>query len=285
MSNQQITVPDPTAVRVALWRTLHLEIDSLPHVFEDQIGLRLAAPDKGWRERPDMHPQGTSGFRAGIVARSRFVEDFLLERFNQGVRQYVIRGAGLDTFAERVPKSMSSLITFEVDQPETQEWKRRRLLDLGFGIPENLRLVPVDFEANDSWWDKLIKSGFDPAKPAVVASTGVSLYLTREANATLLHQASALASGSSFLMTFYLPLELIEPAGRPLQEMVQARARAAGTPFLSFFSPSEITALAIKAGFKAADHFSRVQMIQRYFKDRTDGLAPASGEEFLIAAN
>lgn len=87
-----MTVPDPTAVRVALWRALHLEIDSPPHIVEDRIGLQLVAPDVGWRNRPDMHPQGTSGFRAGIVARARFVEDHLLERFNRGVRQFVILG-------------------------------------------------------------------------------------------------------------------------------------------------------------------------------------------------
>lgn len=282
MSSQKI-IPDPTAVRVALWRALHVELDSPPPIFEDQIGLRLAAPDKNWHERPDMNLQGTSGFRAGIVARARFAEDFLRKQFNHGVRQYVILGAGLDTFALRAPKNMSGLRIFEVDQPGTQEWKQRRLLDLGLGIPENLRFVPVDFEAGESWWDKLMKSGFDSTKPAVVASTGVSLYLTREANAALLRQTSALAPGSSLAMTFYLPLDLIDSAERPLQEMIQARARAAGTPFLSFFSPSEITALALKAGFRTAEHFSLAQMIERYFKDRTDGLLPASGEEFLIA--
>jgi len=283
MNGQQSSTADPTAVRVALWRALHVEIDPPPHILEDEVGLRLVAPDEHWRERPDMHPQGTRGFRAGIVARARFVEDFLLEQFHRGVRQYVILGAGLDTFAQRAPGSMPSLRIFEVDQPGTQEWKRRRLQDLGFGIPENLRFVPVDFERGDSWWDELMGSGFDSTRPAVVASTGVSLYLTREANAATLAQVAALAPGSSLAMTFYLPLELIDPADRPLQEMVQERARAAGTPFLSFFSPEEIKALALETGFRAAAHVSRAETIQRYFADRTDGLVPASGEEFLIA--
>lgn len=275
--------PDPTAVRVALWRALHVEIDSPPHILEDEIGLRLVAPDKGWHDRPDMHPQGTSGFRACIVARARFIEDFIQEQFNHGVRQYVILGAGLDTFAQRAPENMSSLRIFEVDQPGTQEWKRRRLLDLGFGIPENLQFVSVNFEAGDLWWDKLMKNGFDSTKPAVVASAGVSLYLTEEANTATLSQVAALASGSSLVMTFYLPLELIEPADQPLQKMVQERAKAAGTPFLSFFSPSGIKTLALKTGFKMVEHFSRRQIIQRYFAERRDGLLPASGEEFLVA--
>ena len=126
-------------------------------------------------------------------------------------------------------------------------------------------------------------NGFDPDKPAVVASTGVSLYLTKEANAAVLSQVAALAPGSSLVMTFYLPLELIEPADRPLQEMVQERARAAGTPFVSFFSPSEIKDLALQAGFKTAEHVSRAEIIERYFANRTDGLVPGSGEEFLVA--
>lgn len=279
-----MTVPDPTAVRVALWRALHLEIDSPPHIVEDRIGLQLVAPDVGWRNRPDMHPQGTSGFRAGIVARARFVEDHLLERFNRGVRQFVILGAGLDTFAERAPQSMPGLRIFEVDQPATQEWKQQRLIELGFGVPENLRFVPVDFERGDSWWEKLMRNGFDAAQPAVVASTGVSLYLTKDANAATLSQVAALNPGSSLVMTFYLPLELIDAAERPLHQMIQERARAAGTPFVSFFSPPEIGDLAIKAGFKRAEHVSRAQIIGRYFGNRTDGLLPASGEEFLVAS-
>ena len=157
-------------------------------------------------------------------------EDHLLERFNRGVRQFVILGAGLDAFAERAPQSMPGLRIFEVDQPATQEWKQQRLIELGFGVPENLRFVPVDFEKGDSWWEKLMRNGFDAAQPAVVASTGVSLYLTKDANAATLSQVAALNPGSSLVMTFYLPLELIDAAERPLHQMIQERARAAGLP-------------------------------------------------------
>src|SRR5690242_9468963 len=95
--------PDSTAVRTALWRALHLELDAPPHVFEDRIGLALAAPEEGFRARPDMHPQWTQRIRAGIVARARFVEDLLAEQVNRGVAQYVLLGAGLDTFVQRRP--------------------------------------------------------------------------------------------------------------------------------------------------------------------------------------
>src|SRR5690242_18617136 len=175
------TPPDSTAVRVALWRALHVQIDPPPHVLEDEIGLRLVNPDEGWQKRPDMHTARTSRSRASMVARARFVEDLVEERVKDGVPQYVLLGAGLDTFAQRKPELASRIGVFEVDQPGTQAWKRRRLVELGFAIPEWLHLVPVDFEANASWLEELVRAGFDPRRPAVIASMGVALYLTKEA--------------------------------------------------------------------------------------------------------
>ena len=228
---------DSTAVRVALWRALHLEIENPPHVLEDGIGLRLAAPEEGWRRRPDMDPEATRPFRASIVARARFIEDMVLEQAARGVGQYVILGAGLDTFAQRRPEVAGRLKVFEVDRPGPQAWKRQRLIELGFGIPQWLRLVPVDFEAGGSWWERLAAAGFDAGKPAVVTSTGVSMYLTEEATMATLRQAATLAPGSTFAMTFLLPLELADPEVRPGLQMAEKGARASGTPFISFFTP------------------------------------------------
>jgi methyltransferase (TIGR00027 family) len=283
MDRKQATVPDHTAVRVALWRAMHVEVDASPHVLIDKIGLQLAAPDESWRQQPDMHPQGTRGYRAAIVGRARYVEDLVEEQVRKGVGQYVILGAGLDTFVQRRPDLASMLRVFEIDKPETQEWKRQRLMELGLGIPNNLQLVPVDFEAGDSWREKLAMNDFNASKPAVVASTGVSLYLTREANMATMRQIAALAPGSTLAMAFMLPADLVDPAERSQYEMVQERAAAAGTPFVSLFRPPEILALAHEAGFRDIQHISRNDVIQRYFADRTDGLQPASGEEFLVA--
>jgi methyltransferase (TIGR00027 family) len=201
----------------------------------------------------------------------------------KGVTQYVILGAGLDTFAQRRPDIASRLRIFEVDRPAAQAWKRQRLIDCGFGIPAWLRLVPVDFEAGQSWWDQLTAAGFDANRSAVVVSTGVSMYLTRDSNLATLRQVAQLARGSTFAMTFLLPLELVDAEDRASHQMVYERARAAGTPFVSFFSPPEMLALAREAGFSGARHVSTREMIERYFARRTDGLRPASGEEFLIA--
>ena len=244
MADEQIGAPDGTAVRVALWRAMHVQFDPPPHVLEDEIGLHLAAPDDGWRRRPDMDPAGTSRFRAAIVARARFIEDLVAEQAGQGVAQYVILGAGLDTFAQRNPKIAARLRVFEVDQPGPQAWKRRRLIELGFGVPDWLRLVPVDFEAGGSWWEQLATAGFDPDQPAVVVSTGVTMYLTKDANAATLRQIAGLAPGSTLAMTFLLPTELLDDADRPGFQAAESGARAAGTPFISFYTPPEMLALA-----------------------------------------
>ena len=283
MDDVRTAAPDGTAVRVALWRAMHVQVDPPPHVLEDELGLRLAAPDEGWRHRPDMDPQGTRGFRAGIVARARFIEDLVAEQAGHGVAQYVVLGAGLDTFAQRRPEIAARLRVFEVDQPGVQAWKRRRLVELGLGIPEWLRLVPVDFEAGASWWERLAAAGFDASRPTVVASAGVAMYLTTDAIAATLRQVATLAPGSTLAMTFILPAELAEPEERPQLQAVEKAARASGTPFVSFFSPPEMLALAREAGFRQAQHVSAAALTQRYFTGRTDGLRPSSGEAFLIA--
>jgi methyltransferase (TIGR00027 family) len=279
-----IAGPDSTAARVALWRAMHVQLDPPPHVLEDEIGLRLVAPDEGWRQRPDMDPHATRLFRASIVARARFIEDLVAEQAGRGVNQYVILGAGLDSFAQRRPEIASRLRIFEVDRRGPQTWKRQRLIELGFGVPEWLRFVPVDFEAGDPWRDRLEAAGFDAGQPAVVASTGVSMYLTKDAIAATLRQVAALAAGSTLAMTFLLPLELAEPEVRPGLQRAADGARASGTPFVSFFTPAEMLTLAREAGFRDVRHVSSAALAQRYFAGRTDGLRPPKNSEELLVA-
>lgn len=278
---QESSGPNPTAVRVALWRALHLHADLPPHVLEDDVGLRLADPGDGWRSQPDMNPGARARVRASMVARSRFVEDLAIDRAAKGLGQYVILGAGLDSFAQRRPDT--GLNIFEIDEPATQAWKRRRLMELGFGVPDWLRLVPVDFEAGTSWREALELAGFDAEQPAVVAATGLSMYLTREAVTALLRDAAALAAGSTLAITFQLPTELLEPEERPARELTLKGAQAMGTPFISLFSPEEIVAMAQDAGFRETRHVSTSEMTARYFAGRIDGLRPSSAEEMLVA--
>jgi methyltransferase (TIGR00027 family) len=283
MHHELTPAPDNTAVRVALWRAMHLEVDPQPHVLEDDVGLKLIAPDEGWRRRPDMDAETTRLFRAAIVARSRFVEDLVVEQAGRGIRQYVILGAGLDSFAQRRPAEASGLRVFEVDQPGPQAWKRQRLIELGFGIPEWLRLAPVDFESGDSWWEQLNNAGFHPDQPAVVASLGVSMYITKHATADTLHQVAALAAGSTLAMSFMLPLEFAEPGELARRDAAEKGARASGTPFISFYTPAEMLTLAREAGFKHAKHISAAEFTQCYFAGRTDGLRPGNSEALLVA--
>ncbi|MEU1799814.1 class I SAM-dependent methyltransferase [Streptomyces sp. NPDC019937] len=283
MADEHIEAPDSTAVRTALWRAMHVRVDAPPHVVEDEVGLRLVAPGEDWRDRPDMDPHTTSGFRAAMVARARFIEDLITEQAGRGVAQYVILGAGLDTFAQRKPEIASRLRIFEVDQPGPQSWKRRRLAELGYGIPEWLHLVPFDFEAGASWPERLAAAGFDPGQPAVIVSTGVSMYLTRDATTATLRRIAGLAPGSTLALTFLLPIELVEDADRPGLRASEEGARASGTPFLSFYTPQEMLALAREAGFREARHVSGASHTARYFADRADGLRPSSGEDLLLA--
>ena len=276
--NKKIAEPDNTAVRTALWRALHVQLDAKPPIFEDEIGLKLVAPPDGWQQRPDM--KFTKRLQASIVARSRFIEDLIIEQNKIGIGQYVILGAGLDTFAQRRPGIASKLQIYEIDQPGTLIWKEQRLTELGFGIPRYLHFVPVNFEKS-FWWEQLLKAGFDTSRPAVVACTGVSLYLTKEAIIATLNQIATLARGSKLAMTFYLSIELLDEEDKALMEMSIKGAGEAGTPFVSFFSPDEILELAREAGFKEAKTISTKDM--DYFTNRADHLLPASGEVFLLA--
>jgi methyltransferase (TIGR00027 family) len=276
--------PESTAVRVALWRANHVLADAPPHVIEDLVGLQLADPPEGWQRRPDLNPEYTRIFRASIIARARFIEDLVVDASARGVDQYVLLGAGLDTFAQRRPEIASRVHIFEVDQPGPQAWKRQRLVQLGYDISERLHFVPVDFEMGTSWLELLAAAGFDEGRPAVVASTGVSMYLTKETVADTLRCIATFAHGSALAMSFMLPFEYASLDIRPGLEMAERGARKNGTPFVSYFTPSEIVALARACGFPNAQHVSAAELGQRYFADRTDGLRPPENTEELLVA-
>lgn len=284
VSKSKIVAPEDTAVRTALWRALHVKLDPKPHILVDEIGAQLVA-ENNWLNRADMNPIFSKGMRAAIVARARFIEDLLEEKIKQGTLQYVILGAGLDTFAQRRPALASHLQIFEVDQPEPQAWKQKRLSEIGFEIPNWLHFVPANFEADQSWWKHLIAAGFDKTKPSIVVSTGVSMYLSREANSATFQQLATLPAGSTFATTFMLALELMEPQERAVMEFVMKKAQESGTPFLSLFTPGEIQAIAKDAGFKKSQNISGRDLYQRYFVHRSDGLNAGNAEAFLVATN
>jgi methyltransferase (TIGR00027 family) len=280
----ELLQPENTAVRVALWRANHVLADAPPHVIEDLVGLQLADPPAGWQRRPDLNPEYTKIFRASIVARARFIEDLVVDASARGVDQYVLLGAGLDTFAQRRPEIASRMHIFEIDQPGPQAWKRQRLTQLGYDISERLHFVPVNFETELSWLELLTSGGFDEGRPAIVASAGVSMYLTKEAVAATLQSIASFAHGSALVMSFMLPFEYASLEIRPGLEMAERGARQSGTPFVSYFTPSEIVALARASGFSNTLHVSAAELGQRYFAGRADGLRPPENTEELLVA-
>jgi methyltransferase (TIGR00027 family) len=275
--------PDPTAVWVALWRALHLEVDPRPHVLVDPIGRQLVDPGEGWRERPEMAPARSTRARGSVVARGRFVEDVVTEQAGRGIEQYVVLGAGLDTFALRRPEAAAATTIFELDQPVTQVWKRRRLAELGIAVPGATVFVPVDFDADEDWWERLVGAGFDVARPAVVSSMGVVPYLGREAVVDTLRRIAELAAGSVLVMSYLVPLALVEPEELAHQEVAHRHARKLGTPFVSLFTPEEMVALVREVGFADVRSLSAADLTARYFAERTDGLRPSSSEAIVVA--
>ena len=276
--------PEHTAVRVALWRALHVQIDSKPHVFTDEIGLKLIG-DENWRKRSDMDPEFSKTMRASVAGRARFIDDLVEEQVKQGLAQYVILGAGLDTFAQRRDEFASRLDVFEVDQPGPQEWKIARLKELGLPMPKWLYFVPVDFEAGQSWWQRLMEAGFDVKKPALFVSAGVTMYLTKEANLATFKQIAQSVSNVTFATTFMLTLELLDEKERSIMEFVMKKAGESGTPFLSLFSPAQIMDMAKEAGFLTSAIVSGDEIYQKYFARRPDGLRAGRAEAFLVATS
>ncbi|WP_291906636.1 class I SAM-dependent methyltransferase [Chitinophaga sp. CB10] len=280
MEHKNNPQPDNTAARTALWRALHVFADEQPYIIEDKVGYELLQPEQDWQERPDM--KYTKRLRASIVARARFVEDMAKDQINQGVKQYVLLGAGLDSFAQRNKNLAREVDIYEIDQPETLAWKQEKLVENGYSIPDHLHFVPVNFETS-SWWDELLKQGFDFSQRAFVSCTGVTLYLTREAITDTLRKLTSLAPGSTIAIAFYLPIAELDPEDQPMQEMANKGAAAAGTPFVSFFPVAAVEKMANEIGLKAVRTVSTKDMEEKYFKGRKDQLTPASGEFFLVA--
>lgn len=281
-NNKLLVQPEHTAVRVALWRALHTELDEKPFVFEDSIGAQIVGEDS-WRNRPDMNPDFCKPMRASTTGRARFIEDLINEKLKESIDQYVILGAGLDTFAQRNPNLMSKISVFEIDQPGPQKWKQNRIKELQLACPDNLHFIPVDFESGESWTEMLAQSKFDLSKPAIIVSTGVSMYLSKEANKKLLSETAKFQKGSIFAMTFMLALELLEEKERQLMRFVMNKAAESNTPFLSLFQPDDIVKMAKGSGFSSADYISASDLFKKYFSKRTDALNAGNAEAFLLA--
>jgi methyltransferase (TIGR00027 family) len=250
---------------------LHRE-EPPPWVLDDYLALGLAG-DEGEsitrRLRDDLSAEDLLTFSRWMCVRARLAEDVVERAVADGIRQYAILGAGLDSFAYRRPDLLMRLRVFEVDHPASQAWKRERLAELGVSLPTNLVFAPVDFESQ-TLRAGLLAAGFDFADGAVFSWIGVTMYLTLAAIEATLETVGGCPPGSRIVLTYNLPLSALEGQARAIGSSMSRSAGEVGEPWLSFFTPAEVEALLRRSGFGEVDHFGPEEAIRTYFAGRPD---------------
>lgn len=244
------TTPSRTAWSVAQRRAAHQILDR-PLIFKDPLALRIVGGD--WRSKIEEPPRYSAGFRAFMAARSRYAEDALAEAYRNGVRQYIILGAGLDTFAYRNP--WTDLKVFEIDHPATQQWKRELLRQSEIPIPKEMAFVAMDFETQQLG-DRLYESGFQ-AEPAFFSWLGVAPYLTREAFDLTIHFIASLPTPSGVVFDYTILPSLMNPAQCEFFEALSARVAKIFEPFRLFFDPEQLAVDLRVAGFTVIDRIGQ----------------------------
>ncbi len=216
-----------------------------------------------------------------MAARSRYAEDELACAVAHGVRQYVVLGAGLDTFAYRNPHP--GLRVFEVDHPATQVWKREQLEAAGIAIPAALTFVPIDFE-RQTLAEGLGLAGFDLKAAAFFSWLGVTPYLTRDACISTLNLIARTPPGSGVVFDFAVDPALLNPGQRQALDALSERVARYGEPFQLFFDPRKLQDELAEIGFQRTEFLQGKELNERYFKDRDDGLLVRGGLGHLMGA-
>jgi methyltransferase (TIGR00027 family) len=258
---------------VALRRAAHQLIDK-PPVFVDPLALEILgssiAEELERNPRYRAHRVSDRYLRAFLAARSRIAEDTLTELVRQGLRQYVILGAGLDTFAYRNP--WPELRVWEVDHPATQGWKRERLAKAAIAIPTPAPFVPVDF-AHQDLQQALVAAGVDLGQPTFFSWLGVAPYLERPAiDALLGFVARASATGGGIVFDYFIPPHTQPLLIRLLLALRRWRLRKIGEPWRTYFDPADLITQLRDLGFHDVTDFTPDMINERYFADREDGL-------------
>lgn len=267
-----------TAHGVAVMRAAHLVIDGKPPVLNDTVAARLLGGDIEAQIRAhagELQTPAALGLRSHVVLRSRFAEDTLMDAVAEGVEQYVLLGAGLDTFAYRQPEWAHGLAVIEVDHPGTQAAKRAALAAAGIQIPPNVRYADIDFE-HETLAHGLARCGVQTAKRTFFSWLGVTMYLTREAIEATLRTVLSFPKGSGIVLTY---AHTDAAASR-----LAGGSASAGEPWLSYFTPDELGAMLESLGFSGIRFLSREEAEQRYYANRTDGFA-APGRVSIAAAS
>ena len=261
--------PSVTAERVAMRRAAHQVLD-VPPVFRDPLALRIAGvTDAGVPREEGETARVNRHRRAFIAARSRYLEDQLEQLVGNGVDQYVVLGAGLDTFAYRNP--FPQLRVFEVDHPATQSWKRDRLASGGIPLPPSLAFAPIDFE-RERLADVLSRVGFEKSRPAVFGWLGVVAYLNLDAIFDTLRFVASCAPATTIVFDYSMPPDHLAPRQRQRFDAIAGKAAAAGEPWLTFFEPLDLEVRLRAIGFGEIAHVDADTLNHLYFSSRTDGL-------------
>jgi len=263
--------PSLTAFTAAAARAAHLIVDDGPPIFADTLAEAMlgerAGELIGFHRAHGTHPI-LSCARAQVTCRSRYTEDSLADGIRHGIGQYVMLGAGLDSFASR-SRLASQVRVFEIDHPATQEWKRRIA-----PVPENVRFVPVDF-TRDSLRERLRQASFDFAAPAFVSWLGTTMYLEASAIEQTLAVTSGFGPGSEIIVDYMLPAGLRDAAGDSYAEQVGQASAERGEPWLSLFAPDDMAALLRRHGFGPVRDVRQHDMIPAAAWQRSDSLRPA----------
>jgi methyltransferase (TIGR00027 family) len=274
--------PSATAVGAAVVRAMHQTLDDAPRILDDPIAARLVAPELERQQAIIRRFPFGARLRANFVMRSRYAEDCLAESMSQGVRQYVMLGAGLDTFAYRQPAWARALHIFEVDYPATQKWKLERLAAAGVAVPDNVSLVPVDFESV-SVGEGLAAARFDSSVPSFFSSLGVSQYLSEDALDVSLKFVLTMPPSSEIAFSFVRAAKALSVGERVAGAMFAAIAAARGERWVTRFVQDRLERKLTAMGFAKVILFSADEANQRYFRGRHDGMRASRLEEIMRA--
>jgi methyltransferase (TIGR00027 family) len=268
-------LPSQTALTAAAARAAHLIVDQPPRIFTDSLAVALLGQQAdefiSYHRAHGEHPV-LSAARAQATCRSRYTEDRLAEAAARGITQYVILGAGLDSFAYRAEQTLKVHV-FEVDHPATQEWKRKQLAQAGIPVPDGTVFVPTDFE-HGGLTARLCTEGFDPARPALVSWLGVTMYLTQPAISRTLAELAAFAPGTELITDYMLPAALRDQDGQSYASQVAPIAAQRGEPWLTCLTPDEMSAQLTEHGFGQVRQISQRDSIRPQLWARSDTLHP-----------
>jgi len=272
--------PSATAQGAAFLRAAHQLLDA-PPVLPDAFALEVIGREARAALEADPQRYDTRRtLRAFVALRSRYAEDRLAEAVARGVRQYVLLGAGLDTFSFR--NRHPGLHIFEVDHPATQRWKRQRIGEASLAVPQALRFAPVDFE-RETLAEGLRRAGFIEREPAFFSMLGVAIYLTRPALTETLSYVASRPAGSEIVFSYTLPDEYLTSAQKTARERSAARVAGIGEPWLSYYDPPALAADLREIGFGEVRDLDPREANRRYFSERADGLR-VSGSGRMMSA-